>query len=127
MANLPAPVGGGTGYEWPGLGILGTSLAMFGGGATGGSQGYRSRTLLCTLPCAPASSWTDANKNLVTPPVRVRGRLGRGDVDAVRGGRRGPGHPRGHGREDDMTETRAAGRVLGYSSTTPPNRRSRFW
>ena len=66
LADLPAPVGGGTGYEWPGLGLLGTSLAMFGGSVTGGSQGYQSRTLLCTLPCAPGASWTDANKNLVT-------------------------------------------------------------
>jgi hypothetical protein len=67
MAALPTPVGGGTGYEWPGVGLLGTSLAVFGGAVSGGSQGYQSRTLECTLPCAPGASWTDAKRNLVTP------------------------------------------------------------
>jgi len=66
MADLPAPVGGGTGYEWPGMGLLGNTLAVFGGAVQGGSEGYQSRTLLCTLPCAPASTWTDANKDLIT-------------------------------------------------------------
>ncbi len=85
METLPAPVGGGTGYEWPGMGILGTSLAVFGGAVSGGSQGYQSRTLLCTLPCSPGATWTDAKKNLVTARSEFASAYGGSTLFAVDG------------------------------------------
>jgi N-acetylneuraminic acid mutarotase len=70
-AKLPTPPGApnGTGLEWPGMGILNGSLAVFGGAAT---NGYQSRTLLCAMPCSSTGTWTNANKNLVT----ARGEFG---------------------------------------------------
>jgi hypothetical protein len=63
-AKLPTPSGApsGSGLDWPGVGILGNSLAVFGGAAT---NSYQSRTLLCLLPCKSSAMWTNANKNLV--------------------------------------------------------------
>jgi hypothetical protein len=77
MADLPNPEGGGTGYYWPGVGLLGGSLAVFGGGATGGSKGYQDRTLLCSLPCAPGATWINAHRNMIA---------GRSDFAAAFGG-----------------------------------------
>ncbi len=73
LAGLPKPKGGGAGYEWPGLGFLGNQLAVFGGLA----NDYQTRTLVCSLPCAPGSGWTNANKNL---------KVGRAEFGSASGG-----------------------------------------
>ena len=64
-AKLPTPPGApnGTGLEWPGMGFLGNSLAVFGGVAT--NVWYQSRTLVCQLPCTTFGTWTNAHKDLV--------------------------------------------------------------
>jgi hypothetical protein len=78
-AKLPNPPGApaGTGLEWPGVGFLASQLAVFGGVAAGGSAPYQQRTLVCTLPCDPTSSWTNAHKDLITP---------RGELASASGG-----------------------------------------
>jgi hypothetical protein len=61
LPNLPGPNGGGTGYDWPGMGILSDGLVVFGGF---GGVTYQSRTLVCAMPCTATSSWTNAHKSL---------------------------------------------------------------
>src|SRR6266568_357633 len=67
IAKLPQPPGApkGTGLYAPGLGFLSGSLAVFGGLAQGGPSPVQNRTLLCALPCNPAHTWSNANKNLI--------------------------------------------------------------